>query len=31
MIAFWMVSFSEAVGIDVDTGNQNPTVVIFEQ
>ena len=31
MIAFWMVSFSEAVGIDVDAGYQNPTVVIFEQ
>jgi hypothetical protein len=31
MIAFWMVSFSEAVGIEVDAGYQNPTVVIFEQ
>jgi hypothetical protein len=31
MIAFWMVSFSEVVGIDVDAGYQNPTVVIFEQ
>jgi hypothetical protein len=31
MIAFWMVSFSEVVGIDVDAGYQNPTLVIFEQ
>ncbi len=31
MIAFWMVSFSEFVGVDIDTGDAEPTVLIFEQ
>jgi hypothetical protein len=31
MIAFWMVSFSEFVGVDIDAGDAEPTVLIFEQ
>ena len=31
MIAFWMVSFSEFVGVDIDAGYSEPTEVIFEQ
>jgi hypothetical protein len=30
-IAFWMVSFSEFVGVDIDAGYGEPTEVIFEQ
>jgi hypothetical protein len=31
MISFWMVSFSEFVGVDIDAGYSEPTELIFEQ
>jgi len=30
-ISFWMISFSEFVGVDVDPANVSPTIVRFEQ